>query len=51
MSMQQGRKEMAHDYALQFETVLEKILHYEELWVRNLFVWGLHSHLATQVNM
>ena len=42
---------MAHDYALRFETVLEKIPHYEESWVRNLFVWGLHSHLATQVNM
>ena len=44
MSMQQGRNETAHDYALRFETVLEKIPHYEESWVRNLFVWGLHSH-------
>ena len=31
--------------------MLEKIPHYDESWVRNLFVWGLHSHLATQVNM
>ena len=51
MSMQQGKNETAHDYALRFETVLEKIPQYEESWVRNLFVWGLHSHLATQVNM
>ena len=51
MSMQQGKNETAHDYALRFETVLEKIAHYDESWVRNLFVWGLHSHLATQVNM
>ena len=51
MSMQQGRNETAHDYALRFETMLEKIPHYEESWVLNLFVWGLHSHLATQVNM
>ena len=51
MSMQQGKNETAHDYALRFETVLEKIPNYEESWVRNLFVWGLHSHLATQVNM
>ena len=51
MSMQQGKSETAHDYALRFETVLEKIPRYDESWVRNLFVWGLHSHLATQVNM
>ena len=49
--MQQGKNETIHDYALRFETVLEKIPHYDESWVRNLFVWGLHSHLATQVNM
>ena len=47
MSMQQGKNETIHDYALRFETVLEKIPHYDESWVRNLFVWGLHSHLAT----
>ena len=46
-----GKTESAHDYALRFETVLEKIPRYEESWVRNLFVCGLHSHLATQVNM
>ena len=51
MAMQQGKNESAHDYALRFETVLEKIPCYDESWVRNLFVWGLHSHLATQVNM
>ena len=51
MAMQQGKNETAHDYALRFETVLERIHHYDESWVRNLFVWGLHSHLATQVNM
>ena len=51
MSMQQGKNETAHDYALRFETVLEKIPCYDESWVRNLFVWGLQSHLATQVNM
>ena len=51
MSMQQRKNETAHDYALGCERVLEKIPHYDESWVRNLFVWGLHSHLATRVNM
>ena len=51
MSMQQGKNKTANDYTLQFETVLEKITHYDESWVRNLFMLGLHSHLATQVNM
>ena len=49
--MQHGKTESAHDYALRFETVLEKIPHYDESWVRKLFIWGLQPHLATQVNM
>ena len=51
MCIQQGKNETAHEDALQFETALEKIPYYDESWVRNLFVWGLHSHVATQVNM
>ena len=51
MSMQQGKTESAHDYALRFETVLEKIPHYDESWIQNLFIWGLQPHLATQVNI
>ena len=51
MSMQQGKNESTHDYALHFETVLEKIPCYDESWVQNLFVWGFHSPLATKVNM
>ena len=31
--------------------MLEKIPHYDESWVQNLFIWGLQPHLATQVNM
>ena len=38
MSMQQGENESAHDYALRFKIVLEKISQYNESWVRNLFV-------------
>ena len=51
MSIQQGKYEMTHDYALHFETVLEKIPHYDESWVQNLFIWGLQPHLAPQVNI
>ena len=49
--MRQGKNEMAHDYALCFEVVLNKILAYEESWVRNIFVWGLHANIAQEVNM
>lgn len=51
MSIQQGKGESAHDYALRFGTVLEKIPNYEDSWVRYLFVWGLQPHPPTQVNM
>ena len=51
MSMQQGKNKIANYYALHFETVLEKVPHYDESSVRNLFVWGMHSHLTTQINM
>ena len=37
-SMRQGRNETAHDYALRFEVVLDKIPAYEESWVRNIFI-------------
>ena len=50
-SMWQGRNESAHDYSLQFEAVLDKIPVYEESWVRNIFVWGLHPNIAQEVNM
>ena len=50
-SMRQGKNESAHDYSLRFEAVLDKILVYEESWVRNIFVWGLHSTIAQEVNM
>ena len=49
--MQQGKNESAHDYSLHFEAVLDKIPAYEESWVRNIFVWGLHSSIAQEVNM
>ena len=50
-SMRQGKNELAHDYSLQFEVVLDKIPAYEESWVRNIFVWGLHSNIAQEVNL
>ena len=50
-SMRQGKNESAHDYSLRFEAVLDKIPAYEESWVRNIFVWGLHSSIAQEVNM
>ena len=50
-SMRQGGNETAHDYALHFEAVLDKIPAYEESWVRNIFVWGLHANIAQEVNM
>ena len=40
MSMQQGKNETAHDYALRFETVLEKIPCYDESWVTKLVCMG-----------
>ena len=50
-SMRQGKNESAHDYSLLFEAVLDKIPVYEKSWVRNMFVWGLHSNIAQEVNM
>ena len=49
--MRQGKNESAHDYSLRFEAVLDKIPAYEESWVRNIFVWGLHPNIAQEVNM
>ena len=49
--MRQGKNESAHDYSLRFEAVLDKIPVYEESWVRNIFVWALHSTIAQEVNM
>ena len=49
--MWQGKNESAHDYSLRFEAVLDKIPAYEESWVRNIFVWGLHPNIAQEVNM
>ena len=51
MSIRQGKNETAHDFSLRFEAVLDKIPAYDETWVRNLFVWGLHTGIAQQVNM
>ena len=31
--------------------MLDKIPAYEESWVRNIFVWGLHPSIAQEVNM
>ena len=50
-SMRQGKNESAHNYSLRFEAVLDKIPVYEESWVRNIFVSGLHSTIAQEVNM
>ena len=50
-SMRQGKNQSAHDYSLRFEAVLDKIPAYKESWVRNMFVWGLHSNIAQEVNM
>ena len=45
------KNESAHDYSLRFEAVLDKIPVYEESWVKNIFVWGLHPNIAQEVNM
>ena len=50
-SMRQGKNESAHDYSLRFEAVLDKIPAYEESWVKNIFIWGLHANIAQEVNM
>ena len=50
-SMRQGKNESAHDYSLRFEAVLDKIPAYEESWVKNIFIWGLHSNIVQEVNM
>ena len=31
--------------------MLDKILAYDEIWVRNLFVWDLQANIAQAVNM
>ena len=51
MSIRHGKNESAHDFSLRFEVVLDKIPAYDETWVRNLFVWGLHANIAQAVNM
>ena len=51
MSIRQGKNESAHDFSLRFKAVLDKIPAYDETWVRNLFVWGLHANIAQAVNM
>ena len=51
MSIRQGKNECAHDFSLYFEAILNKIPAYDETWVRNLFAWGLHSHIAQAINM
>ena len=38
MSGRQGKNESTHDFSLRFGAVLDKILAYDETWVRNLFV-------------
>ena len=49
--MRQGKNESAHDYSLRFEAVLDKIPAFEESWVKNIFIWGLHSNIAQEVNV
>ena len=51
MSIRQGKNESAHDFSLRFEAVLDKISAYDETWVRNLFVWGLHANITQAVTM
>ena len=51
MSIRQGKNEFVHDSSLWFEAVLDRIPAYDETRVRNLFVWGLHLHIAQAVNM
>lgn len=38
MNINQGKKESAHDFSLCFDVVLDKILTFDEKWVKNLFV-------------
>ena len=38
ISVRQGKNESAHDFSLRFEVVLDKILAYDETWVKNWFV-------------
>ena len=51
MNIRQGKNESAHDFSLRFEAMLDKILACDETWVRNLFIWGLHTNIAQTVNM
>ena len=47
LSIQLGKHETFYYYALCSKIVPEKMLHYEEPWVRNLFILGLQLHLVT----
>ncbi len=50
-NMEQGKNKSAHEFAMRFEAVLDKIPHYDQAWVKNLFVWGLHPQIATTVSL
>ena len=51
MNIRQGKNESAHEYAMRFEATLDKVEHYDEKWVKNIFVWGLQPNLATTVSL
>ena len=51
MSIRQGKNESAHDFAMRFEAVLDKVPQYDQTWVKNIFIWGLHPTLATTISL
>ena len=49
LQMKQLDSESVHSYALRFEQALDQVSSFDEMWLQNIFIWGLHSHIATQV--
>ena len=49
LHIKQHDSESVHAYALRFEQALDQISSFNEQWVKNIFIWGLHANIAAQV--
>ena len=49
LHIKQHDNESVHAYALRFEQALDQVSSFDEQWIKNIFIWGLQSNIATQV--
>ena len=49
LHIKQNVNESVHAYALRFEQTLDQVSSFDEQWIKNIFIWGLQSNIATQV--